>query len=182
MAQIPWATAQADRSREELRRLYLDENGLETRPIPTSKEEELLASLLGANQDLLEAFRIYDELELLGVAEKEEREVEERSRKETKLDRTVSLPSSCLLSICLTQYTGDTISKYSLLMRTGHSNWRIPETAIMGVMPAPPALLHLHPRLHLPYCHQSHLLDRLLSPSLRMSPTLWLRDLPYIPI
>jgi hypothetical protein len=92
MAQIPWATAQADRSREELRRIYLDENGQETRPIPTSKEEELLASLLGANQELLEAFRIYDDLERLGVAEQEEREVEERSRKETKLDRTVRTP------------------------------------------------------------------------------------------
>jgi hypothetical protein len=92
MAQIPWATAQADRSREELRRLYMDENGMESRPIPTSKEEELLAALLGANQDLLEAFRIYDDLEMLGVAELEQREVEERSRKETKLDRTVCSP------------------------------------------------------------------------------------------
>lgn len=92
MAQISWATAQAERSREELRRMYLDENGMETRPIPTSKEEELLAALLGANQDLLEAFRIYDDLELLRVAEQEELEVAERSRKETKLDRTVCFP------------------------------------------------------------------------------------------
>lgn len=92
MAQISWATAQAERSREELRRMYMDENGMETRPIPTSKEEELLAALLGANQDLLEAFRIYDDLELLRVAEQEELEVAERSRKETKLDRTVCFP------------------------------------------------------------------------------------------
>lgn len=100
MAQIPWATAQADRSREELRRIYLDENGQETRPIPTSKEEELLAALLAANQELLEAFKIYDDLERLGVAEQEEREVEERSRKEIRLDRTVSAPSTPFLLVC----------------------------------------------------------------------------------
>lgn len=52
-------------------------------------EEELLAALLHANTDLTEALREYDELISLGTAEREEREVKERSRKETRLDRTV---------------------------------------------------------------------------------------------
>lgn len=88
MAQIPWATAQADRSREEIRRLYgesEDTNGSKT----VSKEEELLAALLGANEELLEAFRIYDDLQRLGIMEQEEKEVQERSRKEIRIDRTV---------------------------------------------------------------------------------------------
>ncbi|KAF8515729.1 hypothetical protein BU17DRAFT_93374 [Hysterangium stoloniferum] len=84
MAQIPWATVQADHSREEAQRNHSDDG----RPVPTSKEEELFAALLAANQELLEAFRIYDDLQRLGVAEMEEKEVQERSRKEIKLDRT----------------------------------------------------------------------------------------------
>ena len=97
MAQIPWATAQADRSRDELLQAYMaSQPGVDPQhlQIPTSKEEELLAALLGANEELVEAFRIYDDLERLGFAEQEEREVQERSRKETRLDRSVS----CLLS------------------------------------------------------------------------------------
>ena len=177
MAQIPWATAQADRSREELRRLYLDENGLETQPIPTSKEEELLASLLGANQDLLEAFRIYDDLELLGVAEQEEREVAERSRKETKLDRTVCLPYYLPCKPYNSYYIH--ISKFSSLLRMGHSRRRSPEKAIMeGAMLAPHAPLLL--RLRSRYCHLPHLHGTIL-PRSRMAPTLTLMDLLYIP-
>lgn len=94
MEQIPWATAQADQSKGELQRIRQAnmENGFaDTGPVPTSKEEELLAALLGANQELLEAFRIYDDLERLGRAEQEEREAEERSKKETRMDRTVCI-------------------------------------------------------------------------------------------
>lgn len=90
MAQIPWATAQADHSREEIRRVY-GENGEVEGSKFVSKEEELLAALLGANEELLEAFRIYDDLQRLGIMEQEEKEVQERSRKEIRIDRTVCL-------------------------------------------------------------------------------------------
>ncbi|KIJ47354.1 hypothetical protein M422DRAFT_45885 [Sphaerobolus stellatus SS14] len=91
MAQIPWATAQADRSREEIRGIYLAEHpGVDPAQIslPTTREEELLAALLAALEDLQEAFRIYEDLERLGWAEMEEKEVQERSRKETRMDRS----------------------------------------------------------------------------------------------
>lgn len=52
-------------------------------------EEQLLAALLAANQELLEAFRVYDDLERLALAEKEEREVQERSMVEQRIDRRV---------------------------------------------------------------------------------------------
>ena len=48
-------------------------------------EEQLLAALLGANEELLEALRQYDDLERVGI----ERDAEERSRKETRIDRSV---------------------------------------------------------------------------------------------
>ncbi|GJJ09343.1 hypothetical protein Clacol_003565 [Clathrus columnatus] len=87
MAQIPWATAQADRSREEMHRPYREGGEVEGNK-SVSKEEELLAALLRANEELLEVFRIYDDLQRLGIMEQEEREVQERSRKETRIDRT----------------------------------------------------------------------------------------------
>jgi len=59
--------------------------------VDLTKEEKLLAALLTANQELVEVFRIYEELEKLAFDEMEEREVAKRSKAETKLDRTVSL-------------------------------------------------------------------------------------------
>ncbi|KAH9834382.1 uncharacterized protein C8Q71DRAFT_768478 [Rhodofomes roseus] len=103
-AQIPWAFAQAERSRQAAGRKS-QPNGL-TRPSLDSRgprrtdsqvslstisstgeltqEEQLLAALLAANEDLMEALRLYDDLERVGM----EREAEERSRKETRMDRT----------------------------------------------------------------------------------------------
>jgi len=60
-------------------------------PPPPTIEEVLLAALLQANQELLETFRVYDELETLGRDEEAEREVREISKHQTKIDRTVSL-------------------------------------------------------------------------------------------
>lgn len=48
-------------------------------------EEQLLADLLAANEELMEALRVYDDLERVGL----EREAEERSRKEIRMDRSV---------------------------------------------------------------------------------------------
>jgi len=64
-------------------------------PTDSTKEERLLAALLTANQELVEVFRIYEELEKLAVDEMEEREIAKRSKVETKLDRTVSARFFC---------------------------------------------------------------------------------------
>lgn len=84
---MPWATAQADRARA----MYLASNPDAPETESHTEEEDLLAELLAANQELVDAFRVYDEIEQLGVAEREEREVQERSRVETRLDRTVGV-------------------------------------------------------------------------------------------
>lgn len=82
-------------------------------------EEQLLASLLAANQELLEAFRVYDDLERLALAEREEREVEERSRVEQRIDRRVCLfafPQQSLfwMLTCLLQSN----SRFNISQRT----------------------------------------------------------------
>lgn len=108
-AQIPWASAGAERSRLESGRppkaplsnrneSYPDlaaSRGSEDEPIELTTEEQLLAALLGANEELLEALRVYDDLERVGA----ERMVEERSRQEVRVDRTVrSLDSLMILA------------------------------------------------------------------------------------
>jgi hypothetical protein len=59
--------------------------GSDDEPVELTAEEQLLAALLAANEELLEALRVYDDLERVGA----ERMVEERSRKEVREDRTV---------------------------------------------------------------------------------------------
>ena len=49
-------------------------------------EEALLASLLMANADLLEALKQYDDLERVAI----ERQTEERSRREVRMERKVN--------------------------------------------------------------------------------------------
>ena len=56
-------------------------------------EEKLLAALLNANEELTSALRQYEDLERVGM----ERDTEERSKKETRIDRNVSFSSSALL-------------------------------------------------------------------------------------
>jgi hypothetical protein len=103
VAQIPWASAGAERSRvaAAARRGQRENSGSDTAAngkltkkqngsVDLTKEEKLLAALLTANQELVEVFRIYEELEKLAFDEMEEREVAMRSKAETKLDRTVS--------------------------------------------------------------------------------------------
>ncbi|KIJ60449.1 hypothetical protein HYDPIDRAFT_139136 [Hydnomerulius pinastri MD-312] len=94
--QIPWATAGAERSRDE--RIY--SNGrtrssthgslqdplfanMEDAPAEPTVEEKLLAALLDANEALLSALRMYDDLARIAV----EKATEEKSRRETKMDR-----------------------------------------------------------------------------------------------
>ena len=103
-AQIPWAFAQADRSREAAGRPTEAAKARETRssidrerdrpPSSPKKdkdehlttEEKLLAAILAANEELLEALRLYDDLERVGI----ERDAEERSKRDIRMDRSVS--------------------------------------------------------------------------------------------
>ena len=102
VAQIPWASAGAERSRAAAAAKRSKESssdgGANGKLVKKSakdatsdltKEEKLLAALLNANEELIEVFRIYEELEKMAVTEMEEREVAKRSIVETKLDRTV---------------------------------------------------------------------------------------------
>lgn len=53
-------------------------------------EEEALGTLFEAHSNLAEAIRQHDELERMAQDEQELRQVRERSRKETRMDRNVS--------------------------------------------------------------------------------------------
>lgn len=117
-AQIPWAFAQAEKSRQasgktearprEGRRSSERERGergergeRERAPSSPKKdkgdsehlttEEKLLAAILAANEELLEALRQYDDLERVGI----ERDAQERSKKEVRMDRSVSPSAGC---------------------------------------------------------------------------------------
>ena len=63
-------------------------------------EEELLAALLSANQELTDALRVYEDLERVKI----ERDTERRSKKETRMDPRVSEQSiidvNLLLMVC----------------------------------------------------------------------------------
>ncbi|KAG6889868.1 hypothetical protein C0992_003764 [Termitomyces sp. T32_za158] len=81
-AQISWASAGAEKSRvakdqEALANGYPEEQRLEQ-----TVQEKLLASLLSANGELMDALQQYDDLERVAM----ERMAEEVSRRETKMD------------------------------------------------------------------------------------------------
>jgi hypothetical protein len=88
VGQIPWATSEANKSRAEVQ---LSIKPGEDVPFTATKEEKLLEALLAANQELFEAFRMFSDLERLYITEREEREVHERSKHETRIDRSVSI-------------------------------------------------------------------------------------------
>ncbi|KAI0668846.1 hypothetical protein C8Q78DRAFT_212551 [Trametes maxima] len=113
-AQIPWAFAQAEKSRQAAAAALAAAGGKPVEPRPPREgrhstererppsspnadkdkdksdsehlttEEKLLAAILAANEELLEALRQYDDLERVGI----ERDAQERSKKETRMDRT----------------------------------------------------------------------------------------------
>lgn len=115
LSQISWATAEAEKSRE---REAIQQAGIESalslpaipnglvpaqtnafqakRGTIVTKEEEMLGALLGANQALTDAIKLRDDWQRAAIAQREERYVEERSRVETRIDRSVSVstPSS----------------------------------------------------------------------------------------
>jgi len=96
IAQIPWATAGAERSRVERSRKRSDHVTPPGESVKLTIEEQLLAALLGANERIQEAFRVYSELERLLT----EHEVEERSRKEVRMTRKVSLRTRWCVNSC----------------------------------------------------------------------------------
>ncbi|KAG6330170.1 hypothetical protein ID866_8918 [Astraeus odoratus] len=100
--QIPWATAGAERSRAE--RILEHGRSLSTHgshqdlhasldqpPNELTVEEELLAALLDANEALVGALRMYDDLARIAM----EKAAEERSRREVRMSRRVSYSSGC---------------------------------------------------------------------------------------
>lgn len=100
-AQIPWASANAERSRQAAGRESPVVRRKNSAGTPRSNvlsivgepedapgltvEEQLLAALLNANEELTEALRLYDDLERVKI----EREAERRSKKETRMDPRV---------------------------------------------------------------------------------------------
>jgi len=119
-AQIPWATAGAEHSRAareaQQQRATKRPNGQgahnvlskphrnmqgsgEESPVelPPTPEEQLLGALLEAHEGLSSVLRMYDDLERIGI----ERETLERSRQETRLDRSVSYLSSRFVTATL---------------------------------------------------------------------------------
>jgi hypothetical protein len=95
--QIPWATAGAERSRAEkavnqhVRTRSVTHGSqpdlilanMEDAPDELTAEEELLAALLDANEALMAALQMYDDLARVAT----ERATEEKSKKEVRMDR-----------------------------------------------------------------------------------------------
>ncbi|KAH9460861.1 hypothetical protein Pst134EA_017174 [Puccinia striiformis f. sp. tritici] len=107
MDDIPWATEQATQARQYQNQLEKDQseevgvgrvnpyssthtstNSEEEDEGGNTKQEELLSLLLAVNNELVDGFKQYDELESLARNEREIRLVEERSKIETRYDRT----------------------------------------------------------------------------------------------
>jgi hypothetical protein len=59
---------------------------VEEPPVQQTKEETLLAALLAANAELIEALKQYDDMERVAM----ERKAEDRSRKDVRMDPKVS--------------------------------------------------------------------------------------------
>ncbi|KAI0309899.1 hypothetical protein OF83DRAFT_1166758 [Amylostereum chailletii] len=91
--QIPWASAGADRSRQLREQAKANVQADATlrpnrqsidAPIELTVEEQLLASLLDANEELISVLRVYEDVERIGV----EAEAQERSKTDTRMDRS----------------------------------------------------------------------------------------------
>lgn len=137
MEQISWATAEAEKSRErEAQRQAAAESALSLPAIPNgaiasqtnafqqkrgtivTKEEEMLGVLLSANQALTDAIQLRDDWQRAAIAHREERFVEERSRVETRIDRSVSCTRPVNLSF---PFVSDLRSVADVCCRRWHS-------------------------------------------------------------
>ncbi|KAG5651828.1 hypothetical protein H0H81_007260 [Sphagnurus paluster] len=81
--QIPWASAGAEQSRAQRDQEALLQGMSEEQRVEQTTKEKLLAALLTANAELVDALQQYDDLERVAM----ERLAEEVSRKETRMDR-----------------------------------------------------------------------------------------------
>ncbi|KIR32292.1 hypothetical protein I352_05528 [Cryptococcus deuterogattii MMRL2647] len=88
--QMDWAQAEASRSRERHANLTLDGSVPNNTNVSseTTPEERALAALFEAHAMLVEVMKQHDQLERMAHDEKELRVVRERSKKETKMDRS----------------------------------------------------------------------------------------------
>ncbi|KAK7055193.1 hypothetical protein R3P38DRAFT_2845741 [Favolaschia claudopus] len=147
--QIPWASAGAERSRaakdqEERERArtrktsttsLTPHNGsltdLSQGAATQTREEELLADLLASNELLMEALKLYDDLKRVAL----EREVEDRSRGDTKMDPR------------LRQYIGEdgTLHAEAAGMGGSSSRSRSPSPAPTRTAIVPPVPTMQHP-------------------------------------
>ncbi|KAG6826545.1 hypothetical protein H0H92_015413 [Tricholoma furcatifolium] len=82
-AQIPWASAEAEKSRNARDREARENGYPEEQRREETTQEKLLGSLLSANVELMDALQQYDDLERVAM----ERRAEDISRKEVKMDR-----------------------------------------------------------------------------------------------
>ncbi|WVQ83898.1 hypothetical protein IAT38_006042 [Cryptococcus sp. DSM 104549] len=92
--QMEWAQAEAARSRERHAQLTLDgsaDSATQQAAAEATPEEKALASLFEAHGMLAEAMKGHDDLERMARDEQELREVRERSKKETRMDRSAML-------------------------------------------------------------------------------------------
>ncbi|PWN50642.1 hypothetical protein IE53DRAFT_387047 [Violaceomyces palustris] len=90
VAQIPWATAQADRSRDLIHEAQSLANSEDRQFSQVAKtvEESLLADLLDANERLVEASTLVEDGRRIQREEEEERRVTEMSKVEVRVDRS----------------------------------------------------------------------------------------------
>jgi hypothetical protein len=65
--------------------------GTDAEHLGSTIEEKALAALFEAHGMLAEALKQHDDMERMAADEKELREVRERSKKETRMDRNVSV-------------------------------------------------------------------------------------------
>ncbi|WVR04273.1 hypothetical protein IAU60_001273 [Kwoniella sp. DSM 27419] len=85
--QMDWAQAEAQRSHERHGGLTLDGNPDADNTHGDTPEEQALANLFEAHSALAEALRQHDEMERIAAEDREMREVRERSKKDTRMDR-----------------------------------------------------------------------------------------------
>jgi hypothetical protein len=88
-----WAQAEAARSHERSNgALSLDVQPVEDRTTNKTTEEEALAALFEAHAALADAIKQHDDLDSMAMEHRELSEVRERSKKDTRMGRDVSVP------------------------------------------------------------------------------------------
>ena len=144
--QIEWAQAEAVQSRERVL-IQARMEGSEDEARGSTFEEDALATLFEAHSQLGEVLKQHDDLERMARDENEMREVRERSKKETRMNWTVSLPQIKAGGLLLI-VVQSVIDGHGLLQpATGASSSRSPSPAPLSRLPAPDTMPHSSPHL-----------------------------------